>query len=541
MFLFKRKKEINIVLSIVFALLFWHFNCLGEFSISEYITYYYNLSVNISAIVMAIYLAILTILFYFNFKKITRLIAKIGYIFIPVALIVLGAIASTSLFESLDFLFVVLYSIIWVIYLWMNKWPQKDEEFVGITNKGILVELKQAKQLVKSKEITNEQYAEFKSILLDNEKEEINVSSKKNILNIFNSSKALVNIALVLTALVILCGCFGDSYFLDNTGLICVAVGFIVLILISFINIKVLNKKINTVLLNLIAFIVLIVGSELITDSQVIHNYFSERIIVYFVPYFLLLIYFLNIKLENVINSKIMNKVLVSTLLLIGGASLTYFSGGLYFLQEQFLLTYLIIIYIVLMLYVNEYRPRMSKIVFWFVNVLVLLELVNYGINWIDEIAILIETNADIYSVLSSITEVVYSVSTLSIFIVIPSYIRVIGIKRNIANKKEVISKRVTKEHNKIAYAIKFVAWIALFSAITILYSFIAKIAFSLLVCIANSTLIPLEEAILELFTEELIISVVSCCVSFIFIYAFAEIIQILHDIRAKLYEKTRN
>ena len=80
-------------------------------------------------------------------------------------------------------------------------------------------------------------------------------------------------------------------------------------------------------------------------------------------------------------------------------------------------------------------------------------------------------------------------------------------------------NEKIIRETNMVAYAIKCIAWVDLVVGILILLSFnFAE-----------------KEIVMPFLT--FILPLIGIVISFIFIYAIGEIIQIIHDIRKRLYE----
>lgn len=83
-------------------------------------------------------------------------------------------------------------------------------------------------------------------------------------------------------------------------------------------------------------------------------------------------------------------------------------------------------------------------------------------------------------------------------------------------------NEKIKRETNMVAYFFKCFAWVDLAVGMFIL--------FSIIFTLNNSIKIPF-------FT--IVLSIIGIVISFVFIYAIGEIIQIIHDIRKRLYETT--
>ena len=81
-------------------------------------------------------------------------------------------------------------------------------------------------------------------------------------------------------------------------------------------------------------------------------------------------------------------------------------------------------------------------------------------------------------------------------------------------------NEKIIRETNMVAYAIKCIAWVNLVVSMFIL--FIVIFTFNDIVEIPFLTIV---------------LAVIGIVISFVFIYAIGEIIQIIHDIRKRLYE----
>lgn len=81
-------------------------------------------------------------------------------------------------------------------------------------------------------------------------------------------------------------------------------------------------------------------------------------------------------------------------------------------------------------------------------------------------------------------------------------------------------NEKIIRETNMVAYAIKCIAWVDLVVGMFILF----------IVTFNDTVEIPFLTIVL---------AVIGIVISFVFIYAIGEIIQIIHDIRKRLYETT--
>lgn len=82
-------------------------------------------------------------------------------------------------------------------------------------------------------------------------------------------------------------------------------------------------------------------------------------------------------------------------------------------------------------------------------------------------------------------------------------------------------NKKIFNKDNIVAYSVKVIAYASLISGSLILFFYI------------NSLNILLKEKIFWAFY-----GVIALIISFVFVYAIGELLQILHDIRKKIYEK---
>ena len=82
-------------------------------------------------------------------------------------------------------------------------------------------------------------------------------------------------------------------------------------------------------------------------------------------------------------------------------------------------------------------------------------------------------------------------------------------------------NKKIFNKDNIVAYSVKVIAYAFLVSGSLILFFYI------------NSLNILLKEKIFFAFY-----GVIALIISFVFVYAIGELLQILHDIRKKIYEK---
>ena len=82
-------------------------------------------------------------------------------------------------------------------------------------------------------------------------------------------------------------------------------------------------------------------------------------------------------------------------------------------------------------------------------------------------------------------------------------------------------NKKIFNKDNIVAYSVKVIAYASLISGSLILFFYI------------NSLNILLKEKIFWTFY-----GVIALIISFVFVYAIGELLQILHDIRKKIYEK---
>lgn len=83
-------------------------------------------------------------------------------------------------------------------------------------------------------------------------------------------------------------------------------------------------------------------------------------------------------------------------------------------------------------------------------------------------------------------------------------------------------NEKIKRETNMVAYSIKCIAWVDL--VVGIFIAFITIFTF-------NDTV--------EIPFLTIVLTIIGIVISFVFIYAIGEIIQIIHDIRKRLYEIT--
>lgn len=83
-------------------------------------------------------------------------------------------------------------------------------------------------------------------------------------------------------------------------------------------------------------------------------------------------------------------------------------------------------------------------------------------------------------------------------------------------------NEKIIRETNMVAYAIKCIAWVDLVVGMFILF---------IVIFTFNGTV--------EIPFLTIVLAVIGIVISFVFTYAIGEIIQIIHDIKKRLYETT--
>jgi len=224
--LFKNKKLINIIFTIIYMFLIVYLGCIktmrsGDYSICEFVNWYIFKNHKLAEIIIMIALVLLGILYSIN--KTTQKIAKVGYVLIFVVELLFMILLSKLKYQIYSSYFLILlFTIIWIVYLFI-KINVKNE------NHNYLENIKQAKELYDNNAITKEEYDRIKNNILnnqlndkqDNETKDNNVKIEysKNlkdskIFEIINNPKLLVDITLITTIISMI-----SQFLYSNIGL----------------------------------------------------------------------------------------------------------------------------------------------------------------------------------------------------------------------------------------------------------------------------------------------------------------------------------